>query len=344
MKIETVPRASYFFPFYLFLSAFIGVHSWFLLPSVSAQEGAPQELAANLVLGRVLVCAAKDGVILATVDAHGEAGSRPPTVASLGPMRTGVILGAVEWVKPESTDQPIRLDAEFPRLAAGAISAAGPGKSSETASDIESIGVAVLERVRVLAGQLHGKINLGEDEPLIRIILADYVPGYGPEAWTLDYFVRQDQLASGYWRTRILRPSYTQIYPPEKGQPRTLVEVRYPPTDRSKDDPELLDLLKQNDPRLSTIRTASPMIAKSVSFVSEGQSQKSDAMSDINFLKAALPAVVPTDSEITMGYVDYDKGFQWVQHPRTPVAAAPPPADAKPREPDAPTLRKKSEQ
>jgi len=342
MKIETVPHASYFFLFYLLLSAFIRVHPRFQLPSVFAQEGAPQELAANLAEGRVVICAAKDGIILATVDAHGEAGSLAPTVASLGPMRTGVILGAVEWVKPESTDQSIRLDAEFPRLAAGAITAASAGKSSETASDIESIGVAVLERVRVLAGQLHSKINLGEDQPLIRIVLADYVPGYGPEAWALDYLVRQDQLASGYWRTRVLRPSYTQLYPPEKGQPRTLVEVRYPPANRAKDDPDLLDLLKQNDPRLSNIRAANPMAAKSVTFVTDGQSQKSDAMSDINFLRAALPAVTPQDTEITMAYVDYDKGFQWVLHPRTSVA--PPPADIKPREPDAPTLRKKSEQ
>jgi hypothetical protein len=334
----------YFSPshFRMVLSVFICVHLWIASSLVSAQEGAAQELAVNLAEGRVIICAAKDGIILATVDAHSEAGSRPPTVASLGPLRAGVILGAVEWVKPDSMDQPVRLDAEFPRLAAAAIISPGAQKSSETASDIESIGVSILERVRVLAGQLHSKINLGEDEPLVRIILADYVPGYGPEAWTLDYFVRQDQLASGYWRTRVLRPSYTQLYPPEKGQPHTLVEVRYPSADRAKDEPELRDLLQQYDPRLTTIRAANASVAKSVAFVSEGQSQKSDAASDINFLRAALPAVVPPETEITMADVDFDRGFQWVMHPRGP--AVPPPADDKPQEPHAPTLRRKSEQ
>jgi hypothetical protein len=331
-----------FHSFFAVLSVFLYVHLWFRPSFVFAQEGAAQELAVNLAEGRVIVCAAKDGIILATVDAHNEAGSRPPAVASLGPLRAGVILGAVEWVKPESMDQPVRLDAEFPRLAAAAIASPGAQKSSETASDIESIGVSVLERVRVLAGQLHSKINLGEDEPLVRIVLADFVPGYGPEAWTLDYFVRQDQLASGYWRTRVLRPSYTQLYPPEKGQPRTLVEVRYPSADRAKDEPELRDLLQQNDPRLTTIRAANAIMAKSVAFVSEGQSQKSDAASDINFLRAALPAVAPLETEITMAYVDFDKGFQWVMHPSGP--AVPLPADDKPQEPHAPTLRRKSEQ
>jgi len=334
--------SSYSFSFFLFLSVFLCVHPWFHPPSVFAQEGAAQELAVNLAEGRVIVCAAKDGIILATVDAHKEAGSRPPAVASLGPLRAGVILGAVEWVKPESMDPPVRLDAEFPRLAAAAVASTGAEKSSATASDIESIGVSVLERVRVLAGQLHNKINLGEDEPLVRIVLADYVPGYGPEAWTLDYFVRQDQVASSYWRTRVLRPSYTQLYPPEKGQPHTLVEVRYPSADRAKDEPELRDLLQQNDPRLTTIRAANAGVAKSVTLVSEGQSQKSDAANDINFLRAALPAVVPPETEITMADVDFDKGFQWVMHPRGPAVA--PPANDKPQEPGAPTLRRKSEQ
>ena len=87
----------------------------------------------------------------------------------------------------------------------------------------------MLERVRVLAGQLHHKVNLGEEEPLIRIVLAGFVRDYGPEAWTIDYHIQQDALGNDIWRTRVLRPSYNQLYPPEKGKPKTFMEARYPP-------------------------------------------------------------------------------------------------------------------
>lgn len=324
------------FSFLIVPVAFLIGTCWFSPYSVFAQE-----VAVNLAEGRVVICAAKDGIIMAAIDMHGEADSRPPVVAAVGPLHSGVILGAVEWVHPESTDDPARLDLEFPQIAAGALNSSGRTKSSDAASDIEAIGVALLERVRVLAGMLHNKINLGEDEPLVRVVLAGYVPDYGPEAWTLDYHVRQDVLSSGYWRTRVLRPSYNQIYPPEKGQPRTFVEVRYPPANRATDEPELLDRLHQNDARLSKIRAANPTLAKSLAFVIEGQSQKSDAASNIEFLKAALPAVTSEETKLTMALVDFDKGFQWVLKP--PKDAGPPPAEAKPQEPGAPTLRKKSE-
>ena len=319
------------FPFFMFLSVFISVHPWFLPSPAFAQE-----VAVNLAVGRVVICAAKDGIVLATMDAHGEADSPPPVVVALGDFRAGVVLGAVEWVQPESKDAPVRLDAEFPRIVGSVLSSPGKRKDSNAASDIEAIGVAVLERLRVLAGQLHNKINLSEDEPLLRIVLVGYVKGYGPEAWTLDYHIRQDELANDYWRTRVLRPSYNQLYPPEKGQPHTLVEVRYPPENRAKDEPELLDLLKQNDPRLSKIRAADESLAKSVEFVVEGQSQKSARAGDIDFLKPALRAIAAPDAQLTMGYVDFEKGFQWVLQP--PKSATPAPVETKPKEPGAPSL------
>lgn len=335
MKIRDHRRPFSFLPFFVFLSVFLCVHPWFLPSPVFAQE-----VAVNLAEGRVVICAAKDGIIVATVDAHSEAGSPPPVVAALGDLRAGVIMGAVEWVQPESKDAPARLDEEFPRLVASAVHAGAKAGDSGSASDIEAIGVAVLERLRVLAGQLHRKINIAEEEPLLRIVLAGYVEGYGPEAWTLDYRIRQEELANDYWQTRVLRPSYTQLYPPEKGQPRTLVEVRYPPENRAKDEPELLDLLRQNDPRLSNLRAANELLAKSVAFVVDGQSQKSAAVSDIDFLKPALRAVTRPDAQFTMAYVDFDRGFQWVLQP--PKSAAPPPTDAKPEEPGAPSLLHKS--
>jgi hypothetical protein len=328
-----------FSPFLLVLSVFICVHLWFLPSPASAQKDAAQEVAVNLAEGRVVVCAAQDGIIVAAVDAHSEPGSRQPIVASLSGLRAGVLLGAVEWVQPESSDKPIRLDSEFSRLAGAVLNNTGPPKNDDAASDIEAVGVALLERIRELAGLLHHKINVSEDEPLIRLVLVDYVPKYGPEAWTVDYHIRQDALGNDYWRTRVLRPSYNQLYPPEKGQPHTLVEVRYPPANRATAAPELLDLLRQNDPRLARIRTANEILAKSVAFVVGGESQKSLAASDAQFLRTAIPAVTPPETKLTMALIDFDRGFQWLIEP---PAAERPPADTTPRESDAPTLRRKS--
>jgi len=331
--------------FVLCLSVFICVHPWFLPPSAFAQEAGDQEVAVNLAEGRVVICGAKDAIILAAMDAHGEAGSRPPAIAILSAVRMGVMLGAVEWVQPDSKDKPIRLDSEFHGLVSAALNTGGQKDDAFRASDIESIGVAVLERLRVLAGLLRHKISLGEDEPLIRIVLAGNVPDYGPEAWTIDYHIRQDALGNDIWRTRVLRPSYNQLYPPEKGRPKTLIEVRYPPENRATGEPELLDLLQQNDSRLTKIRAANEIEAKSVTLVVQGQSQKSDAASLVTFLKAALPAVTPPETKLTMAMVDYDRGFQWILQP--PKAPAPPPGETPqektPEEPERPTLRHKSE-
>lgn len=333
-------------PFSLVVFAmFMCVHLWFLSPSALAQESSDQEVAVNLAEGRIVICAAKDGIILAAMDVHGEAGSLPPAITILSEERMGVMLGAVEWVQPDSKDRPIRLDDEFRHLVAAALNPGGQPDTGFRASDIESIGIAVLERLRVLAGLLHHKINLGEDEPLIRIALAGYVRDYGPEAWTIDYHIRQDALGNDIWRTRVLRPSYNQLYPPEKGQPKTFMEVRYPPENRTTGEPELLDLLQQNDSRLAKMRAANEIEAKSVTLAVEGQSQKSDVASLVNFLKAAIPAVTSPETKLTMARVDYDGGFHWILAP--PKAPAPPPGEKPtektPEEPERPTLRHKSD-
>jgi hypothetical protein len=327
-------------PFPMILCVFICVHLWLLLPPAFAQNEAAREVAVNLTEGRVVICAAKDGIVVATIGEHGEPGSRPPTVVLLSELRAGVVLGAVEWVQPESKDKPIRLDSEFRGIAAAALNTSGRPDYANAASDIEAIGVAMLERVRQLANLFQNKLNIGEDEPLIRVVLVDYIPNYGPEAWTIDYFIRQDALGNDIWRTRVLRPRYNQLYPPEKGQPHTLVEVRYPPANRAKDAPELLDLLRQNDPRLAKARAANEILAKSVTLVVDGQSQKSVAASDVDFLRAALPAVTPPETKLTMALVDFEKGFHWVMEPPKEER---PPVDTTPREPSAPTLRHKSE-
>lgn len=334
--------------FLLVLSAFICVHLWILSPGCRAQVFRDQEVAVNLTEGRIVVCATKDAILLAAADAHGEPGSRAPEIAILSPLRMGVMLGATEWNVPGSNDKPVQLDAEFTKLVTAALNNGGQADEGFRATDLESIGVAVLERLRLLAGQLHHKVNLGEDEPILRIVLAGYVRDYGPEAWVLDYRIAQDDLGNGVFRTRVLRPSYNQIYPPEQGKPKTLMEVRYPPEDRAAGEPELLDLLQQNDSRLAGIRSGDQIEAKSVALVVQGQSQKSDAAGLSAFLKSALPAVTPPATKLTMARVDYDGGFHWILQP--PRAPAPPPAPGeaakKPETPadgsDRPTLMHKA--
>ena len=311
---------------FLLLSASICVHQSMLVSPAMAQERADQEVAVNLTEGRIVVCATKDAIVLAAMNAKGEAGSRPPEIAVLSPIRMGVMLGATEWVLPDSQDKPVRLDAEFTKLVNAALNYGGQQSDGFRASDLESIGVAVLERLRVLAGQLHHKVNLGGDEPLVRVVLAGYVRDYGAEAWVLDYHITQDDLGNGIFRTRVLRPSYDQIYPPEQGKSKTLMEVRYPPENRSTAEPELLDLLQQNDSRLAGIRGANQIEAKSVGLIVQGQSQKSDAAGLAEFLKSAIPAVTPPETKVTMARVDYDGGFHWIlQPPRTPGS---PPGEA----------------
>src|ERR1700722_16856485 len=138
----------------LLSSVFICMHLWLLLPSAHAQSVGDQEVAVNLAEGRVVICAAKDGIILAAMDAHGEADSRPPAIAILSPLRMAVMMGAVEWVRPDSSDKPIRREEEFRSLVAAALNTGDNTHQADAASDLESIGIAVLERVRLLAGLL----------------------------------------------------------------------------------------------------------------------------------------------------------------------------------------------
>jgi hypothetical protein len=309
---------------------------WLSVSAAGAQVEPTEEVAANLAEGRVIICVAKDGIVLATVASKSERGSVPPVVVPISALRAGVLLGAVDWTHPASGEASVRLDGELRNLASAALNNSSQTNNLVAASDLEAIGVSVLERIRALAGEFHGKIDLGENEPLIRLVLASYVPDYGPDVWTLDYSIRQDPLGNGYYQTRVLRPSYTQLYPPEKGQPHTFIEVQYPPASRVKQAPELLDLLRGNDPRLAAIRASDEKVEKSLDRVVEGESQKSDAAPDAEFLRAAIPAVAGQDAKMSMVNIDFQNGYQWLVEP--PAAQRPPEA---PREPGAPTLRRK---
>src|SRR5712692_338647 len=316
------------------LSVFICFHLWFFSPSASAQQS-EQNPVAGLAAGRVFLYVASDGIVIGALEQNSKAGARPPVILPLGAGRIAILLGPVEWASSSSSQAPVRLDRELPHLA----NEAAPGRRRQPtpaqASDIEAIGVALLERLRALAGQLYAKVALRRDQPLVELLLVDLTEDYGPEVWLVSYRVTQDALGNDYWRTRVLRPTYTHLYPPEKGQPRTLIEVRYP---GDAPGPALLELLNQNDPRLARLRTADLPTTRAVERLTNGQSNKAAVDDAAVFLRAALPAIAGQDTKLVMAVLQERRGFAWLLEPPEPPQSA---EEGKPREPGAPTLRKK---
>ncbi len=321
-------RVASVFLFSLLLCA----HLCVFLPTFSAQES-EEEVVANLAAGRVVVYVAKDGIVIGAHASSNEAQSRPPLFAPLSSHRIAILLGAVEWLQPASGRPPVRLDRELLSLF-GQI--AGPKRlEQEHANDIEEIGMGLLERLRNLAQQLHRKLDLRPEEPLVELLLVGYVEDYGPEVWTLKYRIAQDLLRGDYYRTRVLRPVYEQLYPPEKGQPRTLVEIRYPPEEPG---PALLDLVRSDDPRIARLRTADPQTARATEKLVRGESHHALADDATQLLRGALGVLAPPDLEQVVALIRQERGLEWVLAPAEAPAKA---EQAQPREPGAPTLRKK---
>jgi hypothetical protein len=308
---------------------------------VTSQETAEtpgDEIIANLAAGRVIVAVVKDAIIIGTVENPIEAGTYPPIPVPLASRRMGVMLGAVDWFSVTSQQELARLDRELPRLHSHMIPQdprlQQPQEGTE-ATDIQAIGQGILERLNQVVKPLHNKIDLPADEPLAELIIADYIEGYGPEIWQAKFPLQQDPERGDYWDTRVLRPRYFQFWPPEKGQPRTLVEFHYPPGDTS---PTLLDLLRQNDPRLVRIRESSDANVSHVAqFLLQGESNKVLAADAIQFLRAAFAATNPPNSRQTMAAMGIQTGFQWILPPPPEPKR---PGQQRERPEGAPTLAK----
>lgn len=290
----------------------------------TSQSGG-QEVATNLATGHVLITVVKDAILIATVEDPIEAGTRPPTPVALESSRVGIILGPVDWFSPSSQLQIVNFDKELPHLKARTSVPPpgphlGPSQGGDQASDIESIGQGVGERLNLVAKGLRSRVSLGENEPFAQLIIADYLSGYGAEVWQLSYGMKQEQQKGDFWETRVLRPSYLQFWPPEKGQPKTIVEFDYP---AQKNSPSLLDLLKKKDPRLDGLRNSDPQMAMVASQI-QTDSTKLYAADATQFLRAALAAVTPSDRRQTMSVITMDRGFAWIiRPPAEPEHAAP---------------------
>ncbi|HVB58852.1 MAG TPA: hypothetical protein VNE63_20800 [Candidatus Acidoferrales bacterium] len=287
----------------------------------TAQTGG-QEIVVNLAAGRVVIAVVKDAIVIGTVENPIEAETHPPTPVEMGTDRAGVILGSVDWFSPSSHQYLAMLDQELPHLRSRLVATPphlGQSEGGDEASDIEATGLGLLDRLSQVAKGLHGKVNLPDDEPIAELIIVDYFGGYGPEVWRLSYAMKQEQENDDYWETRVLRPAYVQFWPPEKGQPRTLIEFDYPPENTPT---ALIELLRQKDPRLEGIRSSDAEMAQVADEFLRGESNKVRAADAIQFLRAALSAIAPSSARQTMAVIGEQTGFAWV---------LPPPAEAEPQ-------------
>jgi len=327
------------FSFFAFLSVSICVHLCSSPPAL-AQEGL-QEIVATQAAGRAIVYVARDGIVVATEGAAVEPGSRPPLIAPLSRSRVVVLFGAVEWLQPGTGRPVVRLDREMVKLTGGP---SGPRLTEEEVSnDIEALGVNFLEKLRETVSLVHGELPLGPEDSLVEMLIVGYAPDYGPEVWRVRYHIVQDFLRDGFYRTRVLRPAYEQLYPPEKGRAKTMVEVRFP---AAAEPPELLDLVRRDDSMILRMRGASLEIARAVERLKKDDMVKTVTSDAVAFVRAAVeasaqaaPAGTPREPAPVSLLVIREIRYEWVIEPaeRPELAAEEP---AKPRTPGAPTLKR----
>jgi hypothetical protein len=297
-------------------------------------QGHEDEIVANLAAGHVIVQVAKELIVFAAFDQPVERNSIPPRVMDLDATHIGVLFGASEWRVP-ADPKPVRLDRRFQRI--GKRDPRYESAPGEIEPDLETIGTAFLETLHPLVSQLHNKVDFTPEETFFEVVIIGYAPNaYGPEVWVAEYHIEQELVpARGeYWQTRILRPRFTQLYPPEKHAPRTLVECRYPPDSKG---PTLLELIKGNDPRITQLGTTQPRLEKVLENIRGGQAQKAASVDSVDFMKAVLP-LISGGASFVLGTMDERRGFEWIISPDEPVEKV---QEDKERPPEAPTLRKR---
>jgi hypothetical protein len=304
-----------------------------ILPCFSQNQEREDEIVANLAGGRAIVHVARDVIIFAAIDNPVEKNSIPPRVLDLDATHIGILFGASEWRIP-ADPKPVRLDRNFQRVSGrDPHYQAAPG---EAESDLETLGTAFLEKLRPLVSQLHHKLDFAPDEPIFQVVIIGDAPNdYGPEVWVVEYRIEQEQIATrgDYWQTRILRPRFTQLYPPEKRAPHTIVESRYPPEEKG---PTLAELIQGNDPRITHLGSGDQRFSKVLDSLRVGQAQKAVPLDSADFMRAVLP-LIAGDAPFILGTMEERRGLDWIVPPQEPVEKV---EQDKNRPPDAPTLRR----
>ncbi len=116
---------------------------------------------------------------------------------------------------------------------------------------------------------------------------------------------------SDYWQTRILRPRFTQLYPPEKHEAKTILELRFP---SDLQEIPLTGLIQQNDPRIAQLRSSDARFSKVAEQIEHGQANKSITQDAADFLRAALP-ILAGNAHFVEGELSENGGFEWLVPP-----------------------------
>ena len=305
----------------------------------AAAQDRDDEIVATLAGGRVIVHATRENLIFIAVNEPiEEAGSVPPRVVSLDSHHVGVLFGSSEWRIPAEPN-PIRLDKQLAHIANQDPKYAG-SYNGESEPDLETIGIAFLEKLTPLAARLHHKLDFPADQPLFELVVIGFGPrDYGPEVWTMEYRMTQEMISSrgDFWQTKVLRPRFEQIYPPDKKAPKKLVETCYPGACKG---PTLQQLIEGNEPSLAKLSRSDAKWMKAADFVAQGQAQKAMTPDMAAFLRAAIPLIYP-NRQFVMGTFEEEHGFNWVVPPEEPVERAK--QEDKNRPPEAPTLRRRAD-
>jgi hypothetical protein len=306
---------------------------------VSAQDR-DDEIVATLAGGRVIVHATRENILFIAINEPiEETGSVPPRVVSLDSRHIGVLFGSSEWRIPAEPN-PIRLDKQLTRIANQDPKYAG-SYNGDAEPDLETIGVAFLEKLTPLAARLHHKLDFPSDQPLFELVVIGFGPAdYGPEVWTMEYRLTQEMISTrgDFWQTKVLRPRFEQIYPPEKKAPKKLVETCYPGACKG---PTLQQLMEGNEPSLTKLGSSDAKWAKAADLIAKGQAQKALTPDTAAFLRAAIPLVYPK-RQFVMGTFEEQHGFDWVVPPEEPVERAKKEEDQN-RPAEAPTLRRRAD-
>lgn len=310
----------------------------FTSPAFSQGTGAQRddEIVAGLAGGRVIVHVAKDVIVFAAIDQPIEQGAAPPRLVDLDGRHVAILFGASEWRMP-ADPSPIRLDRNIQRI--GAKDPSYEPYAGNAEPDLETMGTAFLEKLQPLVSRLHHKLSFSPDQTLLEMVIIGYGPqDYGPEVWTAEFHITQEEVSArgDYWQTRVLRPRFAQIYPPEKHAPKRLVELRYPEDVKG---PVLQDLVEGNDPRIAPLRTANPRFAKIIEFIEKGQAQKAEPRDATDFLRALVPLIYPNQRFI-LATIEEQHGFDWIVPPEEPVEKV---RKDKNAPPEAPSLRRRAE-
>ena len=316
--------------------------TFFLLLGFFAQTAHAQdkddEIVATLAGGRVIVHGTREDLTFAVINEPIENGDVTPRIVSLDSHHVGVLLGSSEWRIPVEPN-PIRLDKGMAHIATQDPNYKG-SYNGDAEPDLETMGVAFLEKLTPLATRLHHKLEFPADQPLFEMVVIGFGPAdYGSEVWTIEYRIAQSNISSrgDFWQTRVLRPRFEQIYPPEKKAPHKLVETCYPGACKG---PSLQQLLEGNEPSMAKLSGSDPKFVKAVDFITKGQAQKAQTKDFATFLRAAIPVLYP-GHQFVIGTFEEQHGFEWLVPPEEPVERAQKEKDDKDRPPEAPTLRRR---